>query len=106
VIFKFASFCKRNGHSFSHKLAHIGEELVKVGQGFKRFYADIKFFFSFQQDKIKSKYDTVSYKEDIKLKQVKMDFMKFIPFSLFIIIPGLELLLPAWLIIFPNSIPS
>lgn len=31
---------------------------------------------------------------------------KFIPFSIFIIIPGLELLLPAWLVIFPNAIPS
>lgn len=34
------------------------------------------------------------------------DFIKFIPFSLFIIVPGLEVLLPAWLVIFPNSIPS
>jgi LETM1 and EF-hand domain-containing protein 1 len=32
--------------------------------------------------------------------------IKFIPFSLFIIIPGAELLLPAWLVVFPNSIPS
>jgi LETM1 and EF-hand domain-containing protein 1 len=32
--------------------------------------------------------------------------MKFIPFSFFLIIPGLEFLLPAWLIIFPNSVPS
>jgi LETM1 and EF-hand domain-containing protein 1 len=42
----------------------------------------------------------------VKLKQVTSDFVKFIPFSLFIIIPGAELLLPAWLVIFPNSIPS
>ena len=35
-----------------------------------------------------------------------MDFIKFIPFSVFIIVPGAELLLPAWLMIFPNSIPS
>ena len=40
------------------------------------------------------------------MKQVKSDLLKFIPFSLFIIIPGAELLLPAWLVVFPNSIPS
>ena len=38
--------------------------------------------------------------------QVKSDFIKFIPFSIFIIVPGAELLLPAWLMVFPNSIPS
>jgi LETM1 and EF-hand domain-containing protein 1 len=37
---------------------------------------------------------------------VKKDFIKFIPFSVFILIPGLELLLPAWVMIFPNSVPS
>jgi LETM1 and EF-hand domain-containing protein 1 len=52
------------------------------------------------------KYDVPSYKTDIKMKQVKTDFLKFIPFSVFMIVPGAELLLPAWLVIFPNSIPS
>ena len=32
--------------------------------------------------------------------------MKFVPFSVFILIPGLELLLPAWIAIFPNAIPT
>ena len=32
--------------------------------------------------------------------------MKFIPFSVFILIPGLELLLPPFLMIFPNTVPS
>jgi len=44
--------------------------------------------------------------QSLKIKQVKSDVFKFIPFSLFIIIPGLELLLPPFLVIFPNSIPS
>jgi LETM1 and EF-hand domain-containing protein 1 len=37
---------------------------------------------------------------------VKSDVLKFIPFSIFIIIPGLELALPAWIAIFPNAIPT
>ena len=40
------------------------------------------------------------------MKQVRQDFVKFVPFSLFLLIPGGELLLPAWVVIFPNSVPS
>jgi LETM1 and EF-hand domain-containing protein 1 len=87
-------------------MEHIWEELVKVKDGFKLLKDDFKFFVRFQKRKIDYKYDKPSYKSDIKLKQVKSDFIKFIPFSLFIIIPGAELLLPAWLVVFPNSIPS
>jgi LETM1 and EF-hand domain-containing protein 1 len=32
--------------------------------------------------------------------------MKMIPFSFFLVIPGAEALLPAYLKIFPNSLPS
>lgn len=108
--YKTAYFLKRNISKYSHKIAHtshhIWDELKKVGQGFKMLGADFKFFLSFQKRKIDYKYDKESYNENVKLKQVKSDFLKFIPFSLFIIIPGAELLLPAWLVVFPNSIPS
>jgi len=40
------------------------------------------------------------------MRQVREDFLKFIPFSFFLIVPGMELLLPAWLMVFPNSKPS
>lgn len=40
------------------------------------------------------------------MRQVKIDVIKFIPFSFFILIPGAELLLPPFLMVFPNSIPS
>lgn len=69
-------------------------------------WGDFKFYVRFWKRRYETKYDNESYSEDIKLKQVKSDFIKFIPFSLFIIIPGAELLLPAWLVVFPNSIPS
>lgn len=85
---------------------HIWEELVKLGQGFKRFNEDMKIYFRYHKRKIDYKYDRPTYKQDIKMRQVKSDFLKFIPFSIFMIVPGAELLLPAWLVIFPNSIPS
>ena len=37
---------------------------------------------------------------------MKIDVIKFIPFSFFILIPGAEILLPPFLMVFPNSVPS
>ena len=37
---------------------------------------------------------------------MRTDVIKFIPFSLFLLIPGGELFLPAWVVVFPNSVPS
>ena len=108
--YKTAYFLKRNishySHSIGHTLYHIWDELKKVGQGFKKLWGDFKFYVRFWKRRYDTKYDSETYSEDIKLKQVKSDFIKFIPFSLFIIVPGAELLLPAWLVVFPNSIPS
>lgn len=39
-------------------------------------------------------------------KRNTADLLKFIPFSLFIIIPAAELLIPPYLFFFPNAIPS
>ena len=108
--YKTAYFLKRNSKHYSHKIGHtlhhIWDELKKVGQGFKMLKEDFKFFIKFQKRKYDLKYDKESFSENIKLKQVRSDFIKFIPFSIFIIVPGAELLLPAWLVVFPNSIPS
>lgn len=104
--FKTASFVKRHKKSTGHALHHVWEELAKIGQGFKKFNEDMKIYFRYHKRKMDYKYDRTTYKQDIKMRQVKSDFMKFIPFSIFMVVPGAELLLPAWLVIFPNSIPS
>ncbi len=104
--YKTANFVKRNFKSFTHTSGHVWDELKKVGRGFRMLKEDAKYFFRIQKRKIDYKYDKPSYKQDLKLRQVKSDFIKFIPFSIFLIIPGAELLLPAWLVVFPNSIPS
>ena len=41
-----------------------------------------------------------------KINQVRKDFVKFVPFSLFLLIPLGELFIPPYLMIFPNSMPS
>ena len=40
------------------------------------------------------------------MRTVTQDMLKMIPFSAFLIIPGAELLLPVYLNIFPNAMPS
>lgn len=52
------------------------------------------------------KYSQVDILEQRKVRRVTIDVLKFIPFSFFIIIPGLEFFLPAYLLVFPNSKPS
>lgn len=50
------------------------------------------------------------YREDSiqeqKIGRIKKDFIKFVPFSFFVLIPGAEIFLPPFLMIFPNSVPS
>lgn len=42
----------------------------------------------------------------LQLKRTTTDLLRLIPFSVFVIIPGLELLLPVFLRFFPNMLPS
>ena len=53
-----------------------------------------------------TKYAKDDYFERRKVREVKKDVIKFIPFSLFLIIPFGELFIPPYLMIFPNSMPS
>jgi len=39
-------------------------------------------------------------------ERISGDLLKMIPFSAFIVVPGAELLLPAYLKLFPNAIPT
>jgi hypothetical protein len=41
-----------------------------------------------------------------QLKRTTTDLLRLIPFSVFVIIPGLELVLPVFLRFFPNMLPS
>ena len=60
----------------------------------------------FQKRMVRTKYTKDDYFERSKVRQVKKDVIKFIPFSMFLIIPGGELFIPPYLMIFPNSMPS
>ena len=86
--------------------SHILYEVRKVKYGFINLKRDVQFYFGVKKEKIQTKYQMDDYTERVKTRQVRQDVIKFIPFSFLILIPGAEILLPPYLLIFPNSIPS
>lgn len=47
-----------------------------------------------------------SLTEYIRYKQIIYDLIKFIPYSVFLIIPFMELFIPVYMVMFPNALPS
>lgn len=72
--------------------------------GLKDFGKDSKWLIS--QKYNKDRFQDVSSMQRRRESKIIEDFLKMIPFSFFLLIPGAELLLPFWLSIFPNSLPS
>lgn len=103
---KTINFLKRNYVRIRRTSAYIWEELKHIGHGFVALKDDIKEGVAETKEFHYTKYRKPTYTQTKKIQKITRDVIKFIPFSFFIIIPGLELLLPAWLMIFPNSIPS
>lgn len=104
--FKTAEFTKRNFNRLRSGFGHLVYEIKKVKNGFVNLKNDVKIALGIQTKNINYKYQKFNYEEKHKVKQVKIDVIKFIPFSFFIIIPGAEILLPPFLMVFPNSVPS
>jgi LETM1 and EF-hand domain-containing protein 1 len=104
--FKTAEFTKRNFNRVRTGGGHIIYELKKVKRGFINLKNDVKFALGIKRKNINYKYDRFNYEEKHKVKQVRIDVIKFVPFSFFILIPGAEILLPPFLMVFPNSVPS
>ena len=106
IRYKIAKFFVRNYKKISNFFRHAWIEIKKIGNGFKLLKEDLSYSIKTTRDTTFNEYGSYSYSNRLRIRQTWSDFMKFIPFSVFLIIPGLELLLPAWLIIFPNAIPS
>lgn len=86
--------------------AQIWHEIQHIGKGFKTFKEEIQESVSDTKDMHYARYKKPTYIQTKRMQRITKDVIKFVPFSIFILIPGLELLLPAWLVIFPNAIPS
>jgi len=67
-------------------------------------WVDIKFMFPLIKKLLKGK--NLTYRERTQLKRTSLDCLRIVPFSMFILIPALEILLPVALYLFPNMLPS
>lgn len=106
IYSKFTNFLRRNYVRVRITSSHLWEEVKHVGKGFVNLKDDIKESVTDVKDIHYARYTKPTYAHTNKIQRITKDVIKFIPFSIFILIPGLELLLPAWLMIFPNAIPS
>lgn len=115
IMFKTAEFIRRKVKRMKHRLHLLERGVVWLWRAIiegihhtvhclKEFGNDSKWLI---KRKLKTeKYSLLSYGDERKAGKVKTDILKFIPFSLFLLIPGGELLLPAYIKVFPNSMPS
>ena len=79
-----------------HAWDHMKKSLIDVGK-------DSKIMFSLRK---KGRLSQLSMGEYLQYKQIKKDLLKFLPFSLFVLIPVGEIFLPIYLYLFPNATPS
>lgn len=72
-------------------------------EGSKQIYQEIKTLKTIISAK---KYEQRTAYELRETQRIKLELVKFVPFIFFIIIPFAELLLPPYLMLFPNALPS
>lgn len=83
----------------------LKKEAQKVVRGCRLLYSDAKFLMR-KKYMISFNDQHYSLKEKKAMARTTTDLLKMVPFSVFIIIPGAELLLPPVLYLFPNMVPS
>jgi len=106
ILWKNKEFCLRNFKKFKLIMKHIWIEIKKIGTGMKTLHNDVKYSIKTTKDTEMKEYGSYSFTSRVKIRQTWADVFKFIPFSVFIIIPGADLLIPFYLVIFPNALPS
>ena len=77
--------------------------MKQIWKSLKDLKSDTKYFMNIWRTK---KLEQFTIGEYLKVQQIKMDLIKFLPYSLFLTVPFMELLLPPYLLLFPNSLPS
>ena len=86
----------------------LKESVIHLFQTIKKSLKDLKndtkYIFNLKMKKRRKKNFDVN--EYMKYKIVINDLVKFIPYSIFLTIPFLEIFLPVYMVLFPNAIPS
>lgn len=83
--------------------AFLKEFMLVLVEGTKDTYRDLRWLVQLYRRKSFKHFTGFEKKEKHRITK---DALKFIPFSVFLIIPGLEVALPLYLSLFPNSIPT
>jgi hypothetical protein len=91
-------------------MKHKIYEAIKTGfytfyDGSKQCLRDWKYFRNVRKTK-GTKIETFSFEEIMRMKTIKKDFNKLIPFWIVIALPFSSVLMPAYLLTFPNAMPS
>ena len=81
-----------------HAWEHVKHAVIEVGIDTKRVYrlrlqAQISIY-------------NLQFSEFLEYKQKQKDILKFIPFTPFLMVPFAELLIPFYIMLFPNAMPS
>lgn len=82
----------------------VKEEAKHYYLGFKLLYADVKTAKDIMFRILKG--HSMTRRERLQLQRTVTDLARLVPFSLFILIPFMELLLPVAIKMFPNMLPS
>lgn len=96
-------------HAFVEKKLTIKQQLKVIWEHMKHSLIDVwkdtKILFGIiKKNGIQEiNYSLIELKEK---RRITMDLLKFIPYTVFLIVPGAELLLPPYMLLFPNSTPS
>lgn len=78
--------------------------MLHMGKSLKDIYYDFNYIIKLRKENGRlSNFSLIDY---IKYRQITYDLFKFLPYSFFIVVPLAEFLLPFYMLMFPNSIPS
>lgn len=83
--------------------AFLKEFALLLKEGTKDTYTDGKWYFNLLRKKSRSEMTGYEVRQSLRIRS---DLFKIIPFSFFVIVPMAELLLPFYLLLFPNAMPS
>lgn len=95
---------KKGSGNFPKKVKNAIRHMVDfVKEGSKKSWEDMKYFRSLRREKTLKEYTAVEYLEYLRIRQ---DMLKLIPFSIMIIVPLMDLLIPFYVLLFPNGMPT
>lgn len=105
ITTKTSSFCKRNYGRGAYAYQKTSEIVSHTIASLRDFKDDSKYYAK-SKKKSMEKYQRWTYREKVKTDRIRTDMIKMIPFSVLLIVPGMDLLIPAWVALFPQGLPS